>query len=322
MNTPVISVIVAVFNAEKTLDRLFQSLVSQTLTDFEVLLIDDGSTDSSGLLCNNYAQQDHRFRAFHKPNEGIGSTRQFGIDHANGEYTIHADSDDWVEPDWLEQLYQKAVSCNVGMTICDILEERGKTTKYVSQQPQSLDRDQLAIELLKIHGSPCNKLIRRNFYKDAGIGYVKGLNYGEDKLFNIELVLHGISVAYLPKALYHYDLSANPDSAVHSITRKQVLNREKYVDTLRNLMSDDIFQKEIDYRHLETAYYAILSKSFSKSEYKNMFAFLSRVRWSDYGGMGFPIKAIVWTSLHISFQLSVLLSDIKQAIKQLKHRRN
>ncbi|MCQ2057503.1 MAG: glycosyltransferase, partial [Bacteroidaceae bacterium] len=100
-----------------TLDRLCQSLILQTMIDFEVLLIDDGSTDMSGRICDSYAKQDSRFKVFHKSNEGIGSTRQFGIDHASGEYTIHADSDDWVEPDWLEQLYSKAIETGVDMVI-------------------------------------------------------------------------------------------------------------------------------------------------------------------------------------------------------------
>ena len=80
-----ISVIVAIYNAQKTLPRLIDSLKAQTMTGFEVLLIDDGSTDASGSICDEVSESDDRFKVFHKPNEGIGATRQFGIEHAQGE---------------------------------------------------------------------------------------------------------------------------------------------------------------------------------------------------------------------------------------------
>ncbi len=316
---PAVSVIVAVFNAEKTLDRLCQSLVSQTMTDFEVLLIDDGSTDASGAVCDKYAGLDSRFKTFHKSNEGIGSTRQFGIDHAAGEYTIHADSDDWVEPDWLEQLYSKAIETGVDMVICDFWEEMGYRRNYSCQKPDSFDRNELAMEFLKLHGSACNKLIRRSTYMDSGIKYTSGLNYGEDKLFNIELAILGISIEYVPKALYHYEMSVNPDSAIHSISLKQVLCRERYVEYLRALLPDDIFRKEIDNRHLEAVYVAICSGSFTKEQFMDKFAFLSRVRWKEYPYESFSIRLILWTSLHCSYSLALAMSGIKQFKRRLIH---
>ena len=79
MKQPSVSVIIAIYNAEKTLPRLLDSLLQQTMKDFEVLMIDDGSVDGSASTCDKYAESDNRFKAFHKPNEGIGSTRQFGI---------------------------------------------------------------------------------------------------------------------------------------------------------------------------------------------------------------------------------------------------
>lgn len=318
MLQPKISVIVAVYNAEKTLDRLVQSLINQTLTDFEVLLIDDGSTDSSGEICDKFAVQDCRFKAFHKPNQGIGSTRQFGIEHATGEYTIHADSDDWVESDWLEQLHNKAVETGSDMVMCDFLEEKGNRRNYISQKPESLDHDKLVLELLKLHGGPWNKLIRRSTYMNAGIRYVEGLNYGEDKLFNIELALKGISVDYLPKALYHYDVSANPDSAVHSMSLNQILCRENYIAALRAMLPGDIFKDAIDMRQLEVVYYSVLSQVFTKAQFKERFSSLSKVKWNEYRNMGFPIKVIVWTSLHISYRLGVFLGKIKQSVRRVR----
>ena len=94
-----ISVIVAVYKAEAYLHRCVDSLLAQTFDE--------------------YARKDSRIRTFHKPNEGVGATRQFGIDHACGEYSIHADPDDWVEPTMLEELYRKAKETDADMVICD-----------------------------------------------------------------------------------------------------------------------------------------------------------------------------------------------------------
>lgn len=105
---PTISVIVPVYNAEKYLHRCVDSILSQTFTDFEVLLINDGSTDTSGVICDEYAQKDARVRVFHKENGGVSSARNVGIKNMRGLYSIHVDSDDWVEPSYLKDLYSCA----------------------------------------------------------------------------------------------------------------------------------------------------------------------------------------------------------------------
>ena len=105
---PKVSIIVAVYKAEEYLRRCLDSLVNQTFEDYEVLLVDDGSPDNSGYICDAYAERYPFVQVIHKANGGLASARQCGIDHARGEYTIHVDADDWVEPDMLESLYWKA----------------------------------------------------------------------------------------------------------------------------------------------------------------------------------------------------------------------
>jgi len=318
MSKPKISVIVAVYNAEKTLKRLIDSLACQTMPDFEVLLIDDGSTDSSGDICDIVSNKDSRFKVFHKQNEGIGTTRQFGIENASADYTIHADADDWVEPDYLEMLYDKAVSTGTDMVICDFIEENGKQSLYVKQEPKKLSNDELALEFLKLHGGPWNKLIKRSAYINAGIRYVDGLNYGEDKVFNMQLALSGILISYVPKALYHYDTASNPDSAVHEISLKQISNREKYISILREMLPADRFEYELDLRNLDIVYLAIHSKAFSKEQFRQKYSFLSKIRWKDYPFPAFSIKLIIWTSLHGSYRLALLFCGIKKTVRRIK----
>ena len=101
MPTPKISVIIPVYTAEKSLCRCIDSILTQTYQDFELLLIDDGSTDSSGAICDEYAEQDARIRVFHKENGGVSSARNVGLDNARGEWYAFVDSDDSVSPHYL-----------------------------------------------------------------------------------------------------------------------------------------------------------------------------------------------------------------------------
>lgn len=319
MKKPLITVIVAVYNAQKTIVRLADSLKAQTMRDFEVLLIDDGSTDASGDICDSIAQSDGRFRVFHKPNEGIGSTRQFGIDHASGQYTIHADADDWVEPDYLELLYNEAVSSGADMVICDVLMEKGKRVYQLKEQPKAYDRETMIDELVnRLQNGPCNKLVRRSLYTDNHISYIPGLSYGEDQLVNIQLIKAGASVSYIPKALYHYDYITNPDSASRGISPQKVIQGERFVSELRKLLPEEGYDATVDNQHLGVVYLAICSKAYSAKEFRRKYSFLSRVSWKDYRKKPFSIKIIIWTSLHISYNLALFMYGIKRTKRRLK----
>ena len=99
-----ISVIVPVYNAEKYLHRCINSILAQTFVDIELLLIDDGSTDSSSVICDKYAKKDQRVRVFHKENGGVSSARNLGLDNAQGEWIAFVDGDDWVKETYLSNL--------------------------------------------------------------------------------------------------------------------------------------------------------------------------------------------------------------------------
>lgn len=108
---PKISVLVPVYNVEKTLDRCMESILNQTFKDFEIIMVDDGSTDSSGAICDKYAEKYDFISVIHKNNEGLGPTRDAGVLAAKGEYVYHCDSDDWLKEDLLEKSYN-AISEN------------------------------------------------------------------------------------------------------------------------------------------------------------------------------------------------------------------
>lgn len=236
---PKISVIVPVYKAEAYLHHCVDSLLAQTFKDFEILLVDDGSPDSSGEICDEYARQDRRVRVFHKENGGVSSARQCGLDNARGEYTIHADPDDWVESDMLEALYQKAKTEDADMVICDFYVERNRHQVYCRQQPTALDHEVVLCDLFQqLHGSCWNKLVKRACYNAYGVRFPEDFSFSEDLYVNVLLLKHDIKVVYLPKAYYHYVQEINENSLMKSYNRQiqseDLLLYNKLRQTLQN----------------------------------------------------------------------------------------
>lgn len=118
ISSPLVSVIIPVYNAEDYLPACLDSLLCQTLTEIEILLIDDGSTDGSGRICDACAAKDARIRVIHQENQGVSRARNQGIEHAAGEYILLVDSDDWAEPTLCEQLYMAAEAHHADLCIC------------------------------------------------------------------------------------------------------------------------------------------------------------------------------------------------------------
>ena len=119
--TPIISIIVPIYKTEKQLGRCIDSILSQTFTDFELILIDDGSPDRCPELCDDYEKQDNRIRVIHKKNEGQARARNIGLDLAKGQYIGFVDSDDYIERDMYEKLYSALVKNNADLCICGYL---------------------------------------------------------------------------------------------------------------------------------------------------------------------------------------------------------
>lgn len=213
---PSVSVIIPVYKAESYICRCLESIRCQTLTDWECILVDDGSPDSSGTICDSYAEQDPRFKVIHKQNGGVSDARQSGLDKAQGEYVIHADPDDWVESTMLEDLYLCAKREDADIVFCDFFKENSNGQKLVVQKIAHLKLQCVLTDLLshKLHGSLWNKLVRRSLFEKYGISFPKEVVCWEDLFVNCKLFLHDLKIAYVPKAYYHYDCYTNANSMV------------------------------------------------------------------------------------------------------------
>ena len=240
MSMPKISVIVPVYQAEKYISRCLDSIMAQSFTDFEVLMIDDGSRDNGGKICDDYAKKDGRFHVVHKKNEGVSIARQTGLDMAQGEYVIHADPDDWVEPDWLGKLYQKIVEDRTDIVICDFEHIKADETVIMVQRPASLHKDDVLEALLDgvLRGSPWNKLVRRDCFSRYGVSFHPDMNLWEDMYVICLLIVNGAKVSFLPEVLYHYDTTINENSITMHRKDSHIRSMMIFIDQISPILSD------------------------------------------------------------------------------------
>ena len=274
MNNPKISVIVPVYKAEAYLNRCVDSILAQTFKDFELILVDDGSPDKSGDICDEYALKDSRVCVFHKENGGVSSARQCGIDNACGEYTIHADPDDWVEPTMLEELYAKAKEDDYDMIICDYYEDRNNRITLKRINIDSLSPSILLNKLLlqELHGSTWNKLIRRSCYTKFNIKFSRKIIRWEDLFVICNILLNPVKVAYLPKAFYHYDLTINANSIVRRPTMQGLLSQIYFIDYFDKVLDKKKFDEGLFKIKAVTKELAFASKLIPDKEVHDLYA--------------------------------------------------
>ncbi len=203
-----ISVIIPVYNSAAQLPRCIDSVLSQTYPDFELLLLDDGSSDDSCQLCRTYEAQDPRIRAFSHENSGVSATRNWGIQLSRGEYVVFIDSDDYVEPTMLKTLYDAMQAGHADLVICGLEENDGTGRRLnLPSIQKTIPIQQLEAEYPDIFehyllNSPCNKLYRKEKIRAS---FSQTLSMGEDLLFNLEYLRHVERIAFVREALYHYD---------------------------------------------------------------------------------------------------------------------
>ncbi len=207
MNEIKVTILVAMYNVEKYLQRFFDSIFNQTMREFNVVIVDDGSTDRSFAICQEFAQSDRRIRLYHKPNGGVSSARNYCLrklkEEGGGEYCIFADPDDYLEPNMVECLYERITSSDADMLICDYFSDSISGVNRNPCNPRSTYANDVINELLLgMHAGLWNKLVKSSYYVD--VKFPDNLNYQEDFFSLIALLLKIEKVDYLPIPLYHY----------------------------------------------------------------------------------------------------------------------
>lgn len=225
-----LSIVALVYNLEKYLPRCLDSLVNQTLQDIEILCVDDGSTDSAPSIIDDYAAKyPDKVKAFHKPNGGEFTTRNYGLERAQGEYVTFVDTDDYVEKDWAEKLYNAAKENDADLAVCAFERINLETDKVVCTDMTKFGYSCKKIDpkddfVVFINPAPWNKIYRREKIKDLRFLSFRGFN---DTMFLMEAYTKIDKIVFVPDVLYHYYLRY--DSQIHSINQKDVDNLKKYL---------------------------------------------------------------------------------------------
>ena len=220
-----ISVIVPIYNVEKTIQKCLDSLAEQTIEDVEFLLIDDGSTDRSGELADLYGS-DARFHIFHTLNQGLSAARNIGIDNANGEWIMFVDSDDYVDSQYCELPFLAAKRYEADL-VCFDYSEKGKQKKSLGNKQVGIVDEYTAFELT--NSAAWNKLYKRDLF--LNIRYPEGKIY-EDYLTTHKLIHLANRIAVIPDCLYHHTYRkgsiSNTNSSMNNLSRFIAIQERKY----------------------------------------------------------------------------------------------
>lgn len=268
-NQPMVSVIVPVYRAEKYINQCVDSLLGQTYHNIEVILVDDGSPDRSGAICDEYAARDSRVKVIHQPNGGVSVARQTGIDSVTGEYSIHVDPDDWVEPTMIEELVAKAIETGAEYVICDHFEEYSSGTIRRCNNPGKVTSTRGLLEKSLTHKFSVvlwNVLLKRDAIIEIAFTQPNLLR-GEDQLYMIRVMRRNLKIAYVASPFYHYRCE-NAGSLNHNFTDSHVQACYDFALATYDEVKDDCAISEnalLDFKIISLKY---LIKSGSRKWFK------------------------------------------------------
>lgn len=311
---PIISVIVPVYKVEKYLNRCVESIVNQTLGDLEILLIDDGSPDKSGTICDDWAKKDNRIKTIHKMNGGLSDARNCGLEAATGDYVAFIDSDDWIELDMFETLYKAVVEYNADIAECswrciyaDRIEEQTENTgKIVTGDNVFALRGELRCEYF--NAIACNKIYdrRKIFYN---VRFPVGKLH-EDEFTTHKAFYNADKLVYVDISKYNYDRTRED-----SIT---AVFKEKNLDVIDALYERLIFfyEKGLEELQIEMEnfyFWVLLDRLYRCSE---VGIYTDRVKQLiDKTNKDYFLNMELNISQETKFELSLLKNSYKLFVK-------
>lgn len=261
---PIITVIVPVYNVEKFLSQSIKSILGQTVTDLQIILVDDGSTDSSGKICDEFAEEDSRILVIHQKNAGVSAARNAGLEKAIGKFIVFADSDDIVPRDAYETFLSRNEDCQMVIGQVRLMTEFGELVDLIGQfDCRQIDCNEFLIELFEERrfpylGFPTDKLYVREIIEQNQLRFDESIKLNEDRLFVLQYLLHCKVIHCVDQVVYFY---RQRSSGVIAETRRNVTvtNSEMTViESFRKMQSicEDVSEK---------LYYICCRKSFESA---------------------------------------------------------
>ena len=230
-----ISLIVPIYNSQNYLEKCIKSLISQTLKDIQIILINDGSTDNSEKIIKSF--DDERIVYISKNNEGIGKTRNLGIDKATGEFLAFVDSDDYLNEHFCEYMYQKAVNDDCDLVVCDFFEDHNTLVgiKFKDFKDTNLRETPELINYINL--GPCNKLYKKSLFDDKSNRFEENLKY-EDAPFVVKMLVSANRIGKVNDYLTYYVIHSNSETTIRDKRMYDILE-------ITDIIVNDL--KKVDY---------------------------------------------------------------------------
>jgi len=263
-----VSVIVPVYNVEKYLSKCLDSLANQTLKDIEIIIVNDGSPDNSQNIIDKYTKKYKNMKSYIKKNGGLSDARNFGIKKATGKYLSFIDSDDYVTHDMYEKMYNKAITNNFDIVVCDLNYIYNNKIKKVYSHIKK-DTNNIKKEMLDIYPSACNKIFKKELF-DTGIEFKKGIWF-EDVEFLYRLLPSVKNIGVIHE---HFNQYVQRDGSITNSIDKRIYN---YIDNWNGIIDFykenkiyDEYQKELEFcyvRYIFATFIKQVSK-YPKKDYE------------------------------------------------------
>ena len=251
---PTVSIIVPVYNAAHTIGRCIESILNQQYTDFELFLVDDGSRDGSGIICDAYAKRDSRIRVIHKENSGVSNTRNMALDLAQGTYLQFLDSDDWITPDATSSLVRAAEANRCDLVIADFYRVIGErvSRKGDIEEDTVLTREEFSAHMMEnpadfYYGVLWNKLYRRDMVEAHHLRMDPDISWCEDFMFNLEYIRYAERFYALQVPIYYYVKTkgslANQSLTISKTVKMKLTVFEYYHRFFKSVLDEEEYEK-------------------------------------------------------------------------------
>ena len=277
----VVSIIMPIYNREKSINRAIQSVLCQTYKDFELILINDGSTDNTEKVCKKYVKKDRRIKYIKISNSGPGEARNKGLELATGKYIMFIDSDDFYEEKMVEIMLNEIKESQTNCIICNriINNKNNKIKQSFVEKNMISENKQEFIEYFQKHNlfnGVCNKIYLKNIIDEYHIKFDKRFISGEDYKFNLDYFNHINTAKAINKFLFNYVMT--PNSIIHSSKSYDFFMQVNIVDYNLKIYDDNNFdKKKIYYKYLIIAIDGISYKIQTEKEYKKVKQYIEDV---------------------------------------------
>ncbi len=274
---PQISVIVPVYNVEKYLSRCIDSILNQTFSDFELILVDDGSPDQSGKICDEYALKDSRVKVIHKKNGGVSAARNTGIDEAVGEYIMFVDSDDYIDENMLSDMMihngVDAIFC--GFTYVDKMGNKIKKCSVKDfcaiEKPLFIEKHYMKCKKNYIISGPCNKIFKTEVIKRNNVKFDETISICEDGSFVMNALQYCKTFSNIGASYYNY-VQYGENTLMHKYNANAIESAEilysAHINFFRGDKNEDVLKLELNKDSL-TLFMNFFSQIYSRSQMSN-----------------------------------------------------